>query len=485
MSNFILQIKDQHRKKLAQVVSISPHLRILLDQIKKSNGLGIMVGGCVRDHLLGIKAKDIDIEVYGVDRTILETILTKKFSVVPVGKTFGIFKVIVTINSLKQSFDVALPRLENKLGRGHKGFIINTDPFMAFFDASSRRDFTINAMGIDPDKNELLDPHEGEKDLKNRVLRHVSEAFKEDPLRVLRAAQFCARFDLRLHDSTKKLCKSLRDELFTLSKERIYEEFKKLLLSKKPSIGLEILRKTDALALFPQLAALIGCPQDPIWHPEGDVWTHTLMVTDEALNIVFKLDLVEEEKLIVVAAALCHDLGKPFTTSFKDGHIKSHGHEQAGEIPTREFLTNMGFPKKLHDDVVALVKEHLKPHQLYSRREEVSDGAIRRLTNRVNIEHLLMVSKADFLGRTTPEALNRFDPSEPWLKKKVQELLGPDLSCKPILLGRHLIALSQKPGVKFSKILREAFEAQMDGKFFDEESGMAWLKQRLKKDENK
>lgn len=472
-------IEEHNKNKLKKSFPVSPNLKLLLEKISDLGGQGILVGGCVRDHLAGLTAKDIDIEVYGVDADALEAMLNKHFSVVAVGKTFGIFKVTVEIDSHKEIFDVALPRSENKQGQGHKGFVVSTNPFMSFKEASKRRDFTINAMGIDVSKNELWDAHGGEKDLQARRLKHVSHAFKEDPLRVLRAAQFCARFDLTIADETVMLCRELRDELFTLSQERIFEEFKKLLLSKKPSIGFNVLRITEALALFPELKALIGCKQDPGWHPEGDVWIHSLMVADQAACLISKQQLSEEDKLIVMAGALCHDFGKPLTTIHAEGRIKSPGHEQAGEEPTLKFLSAIGFPQKFHEKVTALVKEHLKPHQLYSKRDEVTDGAIRRLSCRVNIEHLLLVSQADFLGRTTKEALDGHDPSAPWLLDKVQQLLGPDLSAKPILLGRHLIALGQKPGPHFSHILQKAFEAQLDGEFADEASGLAWLKKHF------
>lgn len=478
--NNIPYVDNDKKAKLAKPFILGPHLALLLDSIAAQGGKGILVGGCVRDHLLGHRAKDIDIEVYGLDNDALEKILHARFSVVAVGKTFGIYKVTVTIEDERESFDVALPRRENKEGFGHKGFVITTDPFLSFSDASSRRDFTINAMGIDPVTNEIYDPHGGRNDLDHHVLRHVSDAFKEDPLRVLRAAQFCARFQLTLAKDTILLCQSLVDELRTLSRERIFEEMKKLLLASKPSRGLEVLRETFALRLFPELEALIDCKQDQEWHPEGDVWVHSLMVADQAASITRMNSLDEEATLIVMAGALCHDLGKPKTTILKDGRIKSPAHEQEGEEPTRLFLDKIGFPKKFHDQVVALVKEHLKPHQLYSKRDEVSDGAIRRLASRVHVPHLLLVSQADFLGRTTADAVAGHDPSAPWLKQKIENLLGTDLTPKPILLGRHLIALGEKPGTGFSDILRAAFEAQMDGEFVDEESGVEWLKRHLK-----
>lgn len=479
MNQNLPRIEASQKSLLTTPYVLSPHLKLLLDTIKSACGKGILVGGVVRDHLLGLKAKDIDIEVYGIDVESLEALLKKHFSVYAVGKAFGIFKVVVSIKDEKASFDVALPRRENKEGHGHKGFVIMTDAFMSFADAASRRDFTINAMGIDTESNELLDPYDGKGDLLSHRLKHVSDAFKEDPLRVLRAAQFCARFSLRLDETTKILCQSLRNELFTLSKERIFEEMKKLLLAKKPSLGLKIIRETKAIELFPELEALIDCPQDKEWHPEGDVWTHTLMVVDEAVKLVE--GLAEEEKLLVITGALCHDFGKPLTTIEKDGRIKSPAHEQAGILPTETFLETLGFPKKLIPDVVSLVKDHLKPYQLYNKRDEINDSAIRRLAARVNIDRLILVSEADFLGRTTKEALAGHDPSKSWLLDKFNQILGTERTIKPLLLGRHLLALGEKPGSHFTYILHEAFQAQMDGEFLDEDEAVVWLKSYLKK----
>lgn len=465
------------QKALTRPLHPDEHLSLLLDTLQKVGGQALLVGGCVRDHLAGLHSKDFDIEVYGLDIKVLEKALTNSFTVYAVGRTFGIFKVIVSINQEQKSFDIAVPRHENKSGSGHKGFVVSPNPHMSFKDAAQRRDFTINAMGIDVSTQTLLDPFNGEQDLNDRILRHVSPAFSEDPLRVLRAAQFCARFNLTLHPDTITLCHTLKFELLTLSRERIYEEMKKLLLAPTPSIGLEVLRATEGLILFPELENLIDCQQDPEWHPEGDVWIHSLMVTDQAAKIAAQLP--EDERLIVMAGALCHDLGKPSTTILKDGRVKSPAHEQAGQAPTLSFLTKMGFPKKWHDDVACLVMEHLKPFQLYKKRDEVSDGAIRRLCTRVNVEHLLMVSRADFLGRTSPEALSGLDPSDGWLREKIAQIMGQDKKPKALLQGRHLIALGLKPGKEFSPLLEEAFEAQLDGIFSSEEEGIKWLKNKI------
>jgi tRNA nucleotidyltransferase (CCA-adding enzyme) len=479
MKNSLVPINDAHIFALKNPWIPDAALTRVLEVIEILGGQGILVGGCVRDHLLNIKPKDIDIEVYGLSPEELEEGLKKYFQIMAVGKSFGVFKVLVNIQDESRVFDVALPRQDNKSGQGHRAFVVSHDPTMSFSDAASRRDFTINAMGIDSKNQVLLDAYNGLNDLKNNILRHVSEAFVEDPLRVLRAAQFCARFGFRLAPQTLRLCQIIKDELATLSRERIYEEIKKILLAPKPSLGLSVLRETESLILFPELAALIGCVQDPQWHPEGDVWIHTLMVVDEAALLV--KDLEEEEKLIIMAGALCHDLGKPLTTALIDGRIKSIAHDSEGVAPTLSLLSHMGFAPKYFDEITALVREHLKPYQLYAKSHEVSDGAIRRLAERVNIRYLLKVSQADYFGRTTPEALSGIDPSAQWLEDRVNNLLGSQLKTKPLLLGRHLISLGEKPGAAFKKILDAAFEAQLDGIFGTEEEAVLWVKKYLKK----
>lgn len=472
-------IDESHTQNLSPPFTPSPHLQALLEVITRGGGKALLVGGSVRDHLRGLKPTDIDLEVYRLPSDQLEALLSAEFVVKAVGKAFGIFKVMVDRNGHVMTFDVSLPRLENKSGQGHRGFVITCDPHMSFAKAARRRDFTINAMAIDIEHQTLIDPYGGAKHLQQHKLRHVSEAFSEDPLRVLRAAQFCARFDLELDPETRDLCVSLKDELATLSRERIFWEMKKLLLAQKPSKGLEVLRATEALILFPELAHLIGCAQEPKWHPEGDVWIHTLMVVDQAAKLTEALE--EEMRLIVVAGALCHDFGKPCTTVVIDGVIKSPGHEQQGVEPTLEFLKNAGFPSHLAPAISSLVSEHLKPYQLYNKRDEVSDGAIARLSCRVDIDLLLLVSQADFLGRTTAEAKSGFDPSAPWLKARVDAILGQEKQPKPLMLGRHLLLLGQKPGPIFTEILGIAFEAQLDGKFATEEDGFQWLTNYLKR----
>ena len=451
-------------------------MSLLVSTIHDAGGRTTAVGGCVRDYLLGLPSKDIDIEVYGLSRDKLESVLKRIGSVYAVGQSFGVFK--ITLSGV--SYDVSLPRTENKSGRGHKGFVVETDPYLTFEQASLRRDFTINAMGIDLSTGELFDPHGGRVDLQNKILRHVSDAFDEDPLRVLRACQFAARFDLKIHHDTIIKCQNLQSELPTLPVERIYEEIKKLLLAKKPSRGLEIMRSTGALILFSELEVLIDCPQEPQWHPEGDVWIHTLMVTDCAAQIICRESLDDEEALIIVTGALCHDLGKPSTTQFEDGRVRSKGHESAGEAPTKTLLAKMGFSKNLIDQITPLVRDHLKPMQLYKVRDTISDAAIRRLSNRISIERLCLVAEADFLGRTTDDAKLGVDPSAQWLRKEAERLSVSKSGPEPVLLGRHLIEQGYAPGPKMGRILAAVYDAQIEGEIASLEDAMRFVSERYK-----
>jgi len=470
----------------AQPLVVSAPLRRLVDVVVAAGGRPVAVGGAVRDGLRGQPQKDIDVEVFGLALIDLEAALSAAgFSVHAVGRAFGVLKVdvVVTVDSVveRDTIDVALPRTESKVGSGHRGFVVESDPHMSFRDAAARRDFTINAIGVDLVTGELLDPWGGVNDLEAGVLRHVSPAFDEDPLRVLRAAQFAARFGFVVDDSTIERCRALRDELPSLAVERIGEELKKLLIKGVwPSMGLQVLRTVGAVdVLFPELHALIDCPQEAEWHPEGNVWVHTLMVTDEAARLA-RLDGLDDDGILVcVLAALCHDLGKPATTVFEDGRLRSRDHESQGEGPTRTFCARLGIPKHTEDVVVALVRDHLKPFMLWRDKDNVSDGAIRRLAMRVPLTMLSRVAAADHFGRTTVEALLRDDPVSPWLLGRAKELAVADAAPTPLLLGRDLQALGLSPGKAFGVLLKEAFEAQLEGTFGDHDGAVSWLKQRV------
>ncbi len=466
-------------------------LQRLVDVIVAVGGRPVAVGGCVRDWLLGLEPKDIDVEVYAASLATLEAAFSSAgFGVHAVGRSFGVLKVDVdaggdgAAGGGRTTFDVASPRTESKTGRGHRGFVVDSDPDMPFADAALRRDFTMNALGVDLIDDAVIDPWGGARDLAAGVLRHVSEAFDEDPLRVLRGAQFAARFGLQMAPETTARCRRLQAELSTLPAERIGEELKKLLVKGVwPSIGLQVLRATGVVEqIFPELQALIGCPQEAEWHPEGDVWTHTLMVVDEAARLCREEGLDDDERFIVLLAALCHDLGKPPTTQFVDGRIRSRDHERQGEPPTRALCARLSVAHDVTDAVVACVREHLKPFQLWRERDAMTgggDGAIRRLAVRVPITRVVRVARADHLGRTTSDALAGADPAGAWLLARAAALAVRDEAPRPLLLGRHLQARGLRPGKEFGAILKRAFDAQLEGAFTDDDGAQRWLDAHL------
>jgi tRNA nucleotidyltransferase (CCA-adding enzyme) len=452
---------------------LPPRLVEIAREIVQAGGQAYLVGGWVRDFLLGKPSLDFDIEVYGLEMERLFNILVRYAKPNLVGKAFG----IITMRIDGRVYDFAFPRTENKTGPGHKGFAVTPDPHLTFPEASSRRDFTINSMGLGIPDMELVDPHGGRRDLEARLLRHVSPAFSEDPLRVMRAVQFAARFRLDIHPATQELCRSL--SLAELPMERIQGEFKKLLLlSDKPSIGLEWMRKLGLLDHFPELKALIGVQQEPEWHPEGDVWTHNNMVIDEAAALR-KPEYGEFDNLALMLGALCHDLGKPATTVFSEGRWRSPAHDVRGEGPTRSFLERITREAALVETVVAFVREHLKPALLYKARHEVKPSAIRRLALRVDIEKLVRVARADHLGRTTPDALAREFPAGEWLLEQSRRLDVLESKPKPFLTGKHLLGLGMQPGPEMGKVIAESFELQLEGDLADLDEALAWARERL------
>lgn len=436
--------------KISQMVSVA-------------GGRAMLVGGSVRDDLLGIESSDWDLEVYGIEPEKLKQILESFGEINAVGEAFTVYKV-------GNDLDVSIPRRDRKAGRGHKGFVIEGDPSMSFEEACSRRDFTINAILKDPLTGEVVDPRCGRADIERKIIRHVStETFAEDSLRVLRAAQFAARLEFDIAPETVEICKSI--DVTDLPKERIWGELEKLLLkAQRPSIGLKWLYDLGVVRqIFPELQSLVGVQQEPEWHPEGDVDVHTLMVVDEARKLID--DLPYAGKVTVMLGALAHDFGKPPTTQFFDGRWRSHSHDEAGVEPTLSFLDRLGVYTldgyDVRNQVVQLVRFHLKPGEFYKAKNPVGDGAFRRLARKVEPDLLYRVAKADSLGRNPdwlPKEKRFGSEAQEWFIEKVRELQIEKRAPEPILMGRHLVEIGLEPSPRFKQILDAVYEMQLDGK---------------------
>jgi tRNA nucleotidyltransferase (CCA-adding enzyme) len=452
-------------------------LHPILAAIQAAGGEPLVVGGAVRDLLLGYAPKDLDVEVYKLDVERLSAALALFGRIDAVGRSFGVLKLRTPTG---QEFDFALPRRESKVGAGHRGFLAAPDPTMTPQEAAARRDFTINAMALTPD-GQVLDFFGGQADLRDRILRHTTAAFAEDPLRVLRGMQFAARFDMRLAPETAALGRALLLEAPTLALERIWAEWWKWATKgARPSAGLRALEETGWISLYPELVALVGCEQDSLWHPEGDVWLHSLHVVDAAAAIAARDGLAGEERAVLLFAALCHDLGKPATTSHgADGRIRSPGHAEAGIAPTGALLRRIGCPHDIAVQVAPLVREHMVHIGM-----SVNDRAVRRLALRLapaTVAQWGRLVEADHSGRPP------LPPGNPAAEivALAQQLGTAAGRPEPILKGRDLIdAGIMQPGPKLGEVLRRAYQAQIDGAFATLEEALGWAAQHLHYEEH-
>ena len=467
--------------RMPNLITLTPATERLIDAITEAGGRPYIVGGTVRDALLkpGATPKDVDVEVFGLDVERLQTALASQFGHVDeAGKSFSVLKV----RAGREDFDISLPRREVKTGAGHRGFDIVPDPDATLLEASARRDFTINALMYDPATERVIDHWGGLEDIRNGVLRHTTEKFAEDPLRVLRGAQFAARFGMDMAPETVELSASLTAQYTELSKERIWGEWRKIAeKGTEPSRALRVLEQTGWERHFPQIAALHGIEQDPGWHPEGDVHTHSAMAADKAAALADAAGLKGDDRAVVVLAAMLHDVGKHTHTQRKalpDGTVKitSHGHATAGVEPARQFLLAIDAPKHLRDRVLPLIDQHMAQ----AGAQKPTPAAVRRLARRLQpatMHEWALVVAADKGGRGSAS----HDPeTAEWLA--IADRLGTSTKPQPRLLrGEHLIMTGMKPGPKFKVILADALAAQDDGAFDDEAGAIAWLKARLAK----
>lgn len=416
--------------------------------VAEKGGRTFYVGGYVRDALMGRENKDVDIEVHGISPGCLEEILDSLGQRMTIGESFGIF-------GLKgYSLDIAMPRKEEVRGQGHKDFDIFVDPFIGSEAAARRRDFTCNALMQDVLTGQIVDHFGGVEDLQAGVLRHVSSlSFAEDPLRVLRAAQFAARFGFRTAEETVSLCS--RMQLQHLPRERIEGELKKALLkAERPSIFFEVLREMDQLDhWFPELKALIAVPQNPVYHSEGDVWTHTMMVLDEAA----KLRRRAANPYWFMLAALVHDFGKAVCTEEKGGALHAYLHEIKGLPLAEAFLRRITGETRLIEYVLNLVEYHMKPNTVAGARS-APKVTTRMFDRSVDPEGLICIALADDRGRITQAPAT---DHEAFLYERLE--IFRELMARPYVMGRDLIEAGLRPGVEFTDILEHAHKLRLAG----------------------
>lgn len=430
-------------------------LKAFAKRVKENGGTAFYVGGCVRDSMLGRETKDVDVEVHGLSTDTLRSVLKEFSKLNLVGESFQVFK--TTFDGVP--VDVSLPRVDSKVGSGHKGFEVTVNPDLGTFAASSRRDFTVNSMMMDCLTLELVDHFGGSNDLFNGVLRVVNPVtFVEDPLRVLRAARFASQLGFTVAPETVKLCNDI--DLSDLSNDRVREELVKLLLGQYAQKGFMALFELGvAKKLLPEVNALFGVKQREEFHPEGCVGVHTGMV----LNVLsgMKPLFSEEDFLTLMVAGLCHDFGKPLVT---DETGRAHGHESAGVAPTVEFLTRLGLVSMV-ETVSALVDVHLKPRQLFANfsKGQSQESAVRRLANRCNFRLLTALSMGDSLGRgNTASKYNTV--AEEWFFKECVRLGTPaEKKLANLLTGKDLLGLGLSPSPEFGKAMAHVYELQLDG----------------------
>ena len=447
------KILDNIQQKLNELLQKNSLVMLIVKKIDEHGGRAFLVGGAVRDLFLGKHVKDLDIEVHGLKSDELENIISSFGPVSLVGKVFGVFR----LHGL--DIDWSLPRMD---AAGRKPDVV-IDPSMSIYEAFKRRDLTINAMGIDLITGELVDPFNGEQDLRNKILRAPDKnLFVQDPLRFYRVMQFIGRFEMFPDQELNDICKAM--DIKKISKERIEEEFKKLFLkSEHPSLGIDWLNQIGRLSeVLPELYATIGVPQELKWHPEGDVYEHTKQVLDAAAILEYDS---EDEKLILMWAALCHDLGKVSTTELVDGKYRSYEHENESEKLAKNLLKRITRNHDLIESVCKLARYHMHPGQFI--KNKANPPAYKRLAIKLmpytNLKMLTKLFLVDRLGRNPkkgkpltgiPEDVEKF-------LKKVKDLNILTSIEEPVLQGRDFLDIVEA-GPQLGKLVKIAYDIQIE-----------------------
>lgn len=448
----------------------------------------LIMGGAVRDAKLGLRPKDIDIEVYGISYEELMRYLSDHGKVDLVGQKFGVI-VFNAFNS-EVKYDFSIPRRENKIGVGHKDFTIELDSNLTIEEAAMRRDFTMNSIAYDPIGNKLYDPFGGLDDIKSRIIRHTSDKFDEDYLRILRAMQFQARLGFSIHPDTVALMRRMlidnTDEFNTISKERVFEEWMKWAeKGVHHNLIFKFMRDTGLIDYYPELKVLKETPQDAIYHPEGDVEIHTELCLTHMDRIIERENIIGHEKVIMVMSILLHDIAKPHTTKeeVKKGRmtITSNGHEEMGNDVARVFLEGIGFNDRLIEPIGNIVGTHLSGVHIneiksYRSKQKFVKKLSRKLSP-ATIKQLVHVMEADSNGRGYDGYREPIGAND--IMTIANELVIVDKEYEYLLMGRHLIEAGLKPSAEFGIILKQSYEAQENGLFNDIEGAKKWLLETL------
>ncbi|MBN1551548.1 hypothetical protein JW979_08765 [bacterium] len=457
--------------------------------VAQHGGRALLIGGSVRDWLLGKPWKDFDIEVYGILPEKLLELCKSEGSVNLVGASFAVLKVQL---SRTLHIDVSIPRKERSTGSGHTAFMIETDPFMSFKIAAQRRDLTVNAISYDPLTHEIIDPCLGMTDIQVKVLRHIGSKFREDPLRVLRVLRFMAQLGFDIAPETFDVCKNMTLEgcLQSLPRERIEEELKNLLINGKSGFIERALRTASDMGIFnmimPEIEQLKDIQQDPIYHAEGNCFTHTILAVDKAAGIAKRDGLNNTERYVLCLAALVHDLGKYHTTTVdNDGRIRTYGHDKAVKTDAFPLLERICSNKKTIEQVFGLAETHMQPLHLV-QADVVSDAAIRRLASKIcpsSLFDLARLVEADTMASWSSQSKQKMN-AHIFLRERALSLGVQNKPIEPLLMGRDLIELARygkipqkycAGGPHFKHLLDKLYNAQLDGLIHSKKEAVDFL----------
>jgi len=441
----------------------------IIRTINTSNGHCFIVGGFVRDQVMGRINKDVDVEVFGMSVNQVAEVCSRFGTTDMVGQRFG----VVSVHGCEAQFSV--PRRDNRMGVGHQAFSMEFDPDMTIREAAERRDFTMNSMSIDTMTGEIVDPFGGRDDIEAGVIRHTSEHFSEDAVRVMRAVQFASRFGFRISTVTAEVCRAMTSECASIHPNPMWAEWAKFAQGGQPGAGMQVMFDTGWAWCWPEVGGMIGVAQDAAWHPEGGVWEHTRQVVDAAARICDRDGISGDERIVVVMAAFCHDMGKATTSAIDaGGRIISHGHDAASAIMAQSFMQSIGAPQQITAQVVAIVGEHMF-HIFNGNRSQRPVGRfiMRISASGTNVAQWARVVEADHSGRGSMPAGMPAEASE--VVAMAAQIGAVQSPPQPIVMGRHMIAIGFQPGPAMGAIIRSAFEAQMAGEFNDVDSGMAWV----------